>query len=139
MRRSTSLISAVDPPERSSLLRISISASMRAVICRSIDACTVQYTKKPRTTAEVASSAAYRRASPKLAVPINLRGSSKDISDSPDGVDQLLLAPGAHLRPQPADMGFDDLGLRVEMKFPHPLEQHRPRHHTPGIAHEIFE
>src|SRR6476619_49115 len=93
----------------------------------------------PKTTADTARRVAYRRASPKLAVRINLRGRPNDIPHSPNCVNKLLLAGRADLGAEPADVGFDNFRLGVEVEFPDPLQQHGPRHHATCVAHEIFE
>src|SRR5205085_12241462 len=49
------------------------------------------------------------------------------------------LEPLLQLAPQAADMDVDDVGPRIEMIVPHLLEQHRPGHHPPLVAGEIFE
>ena len=36
-------------------------------------------------------------------------------------------------------MGFHDFRLRIEMKFPDMLQQHRPGHDVVRVLHEIFK
>ncbi len=36
-------------------------------------------------------------------------------------------------------MHIDDIGLGIEMIFPHAFQQHGAGDHLPGMAHQIFQ
>src|ERR1700704_2786121 len=75
----------------------------------------------------------------KLAVRIVLGRRANDIAGSPDCMDEFLFGSAVEFCAQPADVSFHNLRLRIEMKVPHVLQQHRPRHYTAGIAHQVFK
>src|SRR5262249_41144057 len=64
---------------------------------------------------------------------------SEDISHAADRVQQLLLERAIDLLAQAADEHVYDVGLRVEVVFPHAREDHRLRHDAAAVAHQIFE
>src|SRR5215469_799236 len=93
----------------------------------------------PRSSAEPANRPAYNTASAKLAVRKILNGRSKNIARAPNCVDQLWLAFQTDFGTKPTHMGLDDLGFRVKMKVPDPLEQHCSGYHALRVAHEAFK
>ena len=50
-----------------------------------------------------------------------------------------VLAPLVDLLTQTADVDVDDIRLRIEVVIPHLLQQHRPRHHLAGMAHQVLQ
>src|SRR6266850_5754999 len=89
--------------------------------------------------APVTNSVAYHSASrsPNARVKTGLR--SEDIAHAADRVQQLLLERPIDLLAQPADEDVDDVGLRVEIVFPHVRQDHRLRDDASGVAHHVFE
>src|SRR5579859_4658761 len=75
----------------------------------------------------------------KLEVRKNLAGRTKAISRAAHRVDQLRPAVPGDLPAQPADMAFDDIGMRVEMQVPDIFQEHGARHDLAGMPHQIFE
>src|SRR6204780_4111230 len=59
--------------------------------------------------------------------------------DPADRVDERVGLRTVDLAPDASDINVDDVGRGVKVQIPYMLQQHRPRHHLPGIAHEIFE
>ena len=53
--------------------------------------------------------------------------------------EDVLQGTAIDLLPQARDMHVDDIGLRIEVIVPDRFEQHGPRHHLPGMAHQVLE
>src|SRR3954464_8975328 len=91
---------------------------------------------KTMAMAPATNRVAYQSASRS---PKNSGLGPEDIADASHGVQQLLLERAIELFAQPADEHVDDVGLRVEVVFPHVRQDHRLRHDLAGVAHQIFE
>src|SRR5882757_9735827 len=67
-------------------------------------------------------------------------GRTENVAGTSHGMDELRLAPATtDLAAQPADMRLDDVGLGIEVKIPHALEQHCARDHAIGMTHEKLQ
>src|SRR3954470_13510652 len=95
-------------------------------------------TKPPRITKESANTAAKSADSLKPSVRKNLFR-TQNISRAAHGVDQLAAETAIHFAAQPAQMGFYDIGARIEMQVPDIFQQHGAGHHPAHIAHQIFQ
>src|SRR6202158_3282393 len=91
------------------------------------------------TRVEAPKRTAYSAERRKLVVRSSLIGRTEAIPGAAHGVDQLGRKAAVDLAAQAADMGLDDIGLRVEVKFPDVLQQHSAGDDAAGVAHEIFE
>src|ERR1700758_4946346 len=60
-------------------------------------------------------------------------------SHAADGMNERIGLLVVDLLAHAADVNVDDVGGGIEMKVPHVLQQHRPRHDLALVAHEIFE
>src|ERR1700736_5077684 len=102
-----------------------------------------QYITANRTIAELPNRKAYSNASRKLVVRTRSAHPwrfTQAVSGAAHRLDQArLVVLVIELAAQAADMGLDDRGVRVEMKLPDMLQQHRPRDDLPRVAHQIFE
>src|SRR5271168_648956 len=101
------------------LMSASIAPTSAAVSVSS----TIQYTAasntQERTRKRVANSAADR----KLSVLKILVGRKKLVPGPANRLNDVELEAMIHLGAQPADVAFDDAGLRIEMYTPHVLQQ----------------
>ena len=61
------------------------------------------------------------------------------IPRSTNGVDKIAAKTSVNLGTQSADIGFHDVGLGVEMKFPDFFKKHCSGYDPVGIAHEVFQ
>src|SRR5581483_9064369 len=68
-----------------------------------------------------------------------LAGSPEAIADAADGMDQRIGLLVVDLAAHPPDIDVDDVGRRIEVQIPDVLQQHRARHHTALVAHQIFQ
>src|SRR3954465_4401801 len=91
--------------------------------------------KRNSANADAPNRSAQNAASRKLAALSSLLGRTEAVSRAANGLDQV----GSDLGAQPAHVGLDHAGLRIEMEVPHLLEQHCARHHAPGVAQEVLE
>src|SRR5579875_3596591 len=92
-----------------------------------------------RISTETPNSPAYSTVTRKLEVRSTLGRMTDTIAGTAHGLDQLRLEPLVDLAAQSTDIGLDAVGARIEMEIPDMLEQHRARHHLPGMPHQIFE
>src|SRR5690606_288861 len=93
-----------------------------------------------RMATDVTKTAAYHASSRNVVLRRKLAGrSAKAITRAPHRADEVVVEIPVDLRAQPAHVGLDDRGVRVEMEIPHALEQHGARHHLPGVAHQVLE
>src|SRR6267142_4981394 len=126
-------------------------APTSAAVCVSL---TIQYTTPSRTQERikkrVAKSAAERKLSvlnTRVSCPINYSLAApclfvwrkESVSGAADGLDHIEFKALIDFTAQPADVAFDDAGLRIEMDAPHAFQQHAPRQHPIRVAHEVFQ
>src|SRR5260370_14556366 len=74
--------------------------------------------------------------------PIDLRIRSslfKDITHSPDSMDQFCRVVLVDLIPQPAHQHVHDVRLRVEAVAPYMLQDHCLRHDSVGSSQDVFQ
>ena len=64
---------------------------------------------------------------------------SDHIASTANRLDCVGIKSSIELRSQSAEVGFNDVRLGIEIEVPHPFEQHSPRHHPAGIAHQLGE
>src|SRR5580692_8468465 len=64
---------------------------------------------------------------------------TENIADAAHCMNYLCFGGAAHFRAQPANVGFNDIGLRVEAQFPHVLQEHRARYNASGILQKILQ
>src|SRR6202011_1456551 len=69
----------------------------------------------------------------------NLARRMQAVADVAHGMHQGLTEGLIDLRPQPADVGIDDAGLRIELEVPDAFEQHRSGYNTALVPHQHFE
>src|ERR1700730_8635834 len=99
----------------------------------------IQYTTPSSTQERTRKRVANRVADRKLSVLNTLVGRKKFIPGAADRLNHVEFEALIDFTAQPADMAFDDAGLRIEMNAPHVLQQHPPRQHPILVAHEILE
>src|SRR4051794_36643950 len=99
----------------------------------------------PRTNS-VAYQSAIRSPNPPRSVgPERTRnGESKgsdteDVPHAANRLQQLALERAIDLLAQAAHQHVDDVGLRVEVVFPHVRQDHRLRDDLSGVAHQVLE
>src|SRR5579864_8834902 len=92
-----------------------------------------------RMSTSVAKRPAKISVSRKLQVRKSLVGRTDRISRAANRMDELDRKALVDFHPEAAQMGFDDVGLRVEMIVPDIFEKHRPGHDLSGVPHQIFE
>src|SRR5258708_10904051 len=100
---------------------------------------TIQYTTPSKTQERIRKRVANSAADRKLSVLNTLVWRKEFISGAADGLNHIELKAVIDLTAQPADVAFDDAGLRIEMDAPHVFQQHAPREHPARIAHEILQ
>src|SRR5579863_9623081 len=100
---------------------------------------TIQYTTPSKTQERIRKRVANSAADRKLSVLNTLVGRKKFVSGAADRLNHVEFEAMIDFAAQPADVAFDDAGLRIEMNSPHVLQQHAPREHPIRIAHEILE
>src|ERR1700722_10503270 len=100
---------------------------------------TIQYTTPSSTQERIRKRVANSVADRKLSVLNTLVGRKKFISGAADRLNHIEFEALIEFTAQPADMAFNDAGLRIEMDAPYVLQQHPPRQHPVLVAHEIFE
>src|SRR5688572_15756034 len=64
---------------------------------------------------------------------------AKNIPDAADGLDQLGRVIAIKMVPQSADQHVHEIGLRVKVVVPKPLEEVELRKHAVLVAHEQLE
>src|SRR4051794_17919707 len=101
--------------------------------------CMAKNTTTPSTASPRRSAPRFANAIRYAALDRQLRIAGHAVADAAHRLDQVGLAAFVELRAQAADVGFDDVGLRIEVVVPHPLEEHGPGHHSPFVAHQFFE
>src|SRR5258707_9073028 len=85
---------------------------------------TIQYTAPSNTQERIRKRVANSAADRKLSVLNTLVGRKELISGAANGLDYVEFKTMIDLTAQPADVAFDDAGLRIEMDTPHVLQQH---------------
>src|SRR6266851_5828568 len=100
---------------------------------------TIQYTTPSNTQERIRKRVANNAADRKLSVLNTLVGRKEFISGAADGLNHIELEAMIDFAAQPADVAFDDAGLRIEMDAPHVFQQHPPRKHPIWVAHEILQ
>src|ERR1700688_3925856 len=100
---------------------------------------TIQYTTPSRTQERIRKRVANSAADRKLSVLNTLVGRKELISGATDRLNHIELKAMIDFAAQPADVAFDDAGLRIEMNAPHVFQQHAPREHPVRVAHEILQ
>ncbi|KAH2824674.1 hypothetical protein KXV85_000461, partial [Aspergillus fumigatus] len=78
-----------------------------------------------------------RSAAPRSGVPTSWL--AHPITHAAHGFDGIAGKTLVQLGTQTAHMGFDNLGLGIEMEVPDPLKQHGPRHESAALAHQLFQ
>src|SRR4030081_923722 len=101
-------------------------APIRAAVCVSF---TIQYTTPSKAQERIRKRVAKSAADRKLSVLNTLGGRKEFISGAANGLDYVEFKAMIDLAAQPADMAFDDAGLRIEMYAPHIFQQHPSRKH----------
>src|SRR2546426_838888 len=101
--------------------------------------CMARNTIRPSTASPTASAPKFANAIRYAALDRQLCIAGHPIADSAHGLDEVGFAALVQLGAQSADMGFDDIGLRIEMIAPHPLEKHGAGDDAAIIAHQFFE
>src|SRR6266852_7530569 len=128
-----------NPSPRKPFLMVLMSASIAptsAAVCVSF---TIQYTTPSKTQERIRKRVANSAADRKLSVLNTLVGRKKFISGAADCLNHVEFKAMIDFTAQPADVAFDHAGLRIEMDAPHVLQQHAPREHPIGVAHEILQ
>src|ERR1700716_88560 len=92
-----------------------------------------------RTIALNVNVAAYQRLSRtvKLCQSRSIRFS--DIPHSSNGVDELDRKTFVYFRPKSVNKDIDNISLRIEMKVPNMLQNHRLGHRTANVPEQEFE
>src|ERR1700694_2452827 len=106
--------------------------------CRKVEARRKYASAKSETVLRM-KNAEYHSASRKLIVLRNGSRAPENISDSPDGMNNLCGKIPVDLVAQPADQHVNDVGLRIEAVVPDVFQNHCFRHRTARITHQIFE
>lgn len=81
----------------------------------------------------------YRSASRVAVLLKKLAARMNCITRIAHGMEQRCFKGLVDLRPQSADVRFDNGTLRVEIEVPYPLKEHCPRQHPTLIAHQEFQ
>src|SRR5882757_9397905 len=100
---------------------------------------TIQYTTPSKTQDRIRNRVANSAAERKLSVLKTLVGRKESVSGTANRLNHVEFEAMIDLTAQPADVAFDDAGLRIEMDAPHVLQQHAPREHPIRVAHEILQ
>src|SRR5258708_22659470 len=100
---------------------------------------TIQYTTPSKNQDRIRNRAANSAAERKLSVLNTLVGRKESISGTANRLNHVEFEAMIDFPAQPADVAFDDAGLRIEMDAPHVLQQHAPREHPIRAAHEILQ
>src|SRR5512132_3706127 len=139
MRRAIVSETPCNPSSEASPTSASSSASISRSNFWAMEEAVDQYTTPKSTVTASANNDACITASRKL-VPRKSSGRrTETISHATNGDDQLAREPLIDLVPQATDMRFHDRGLRIEMKVPNLLEEHRPGDHLARITHQEFK
>src|SRR3989304_8580300 len=94
---------------------------------------------KSRIATDAPKTTTYHARRRKLVLRKKLCGDTNGVSGAAHRMDQFFAELPINLGAQPADVGLDHTGVRVEVEFPDVLQKHGPRHHLSGIAHQILE
>src|SRR2546426_478447 len=82
---------------------------------------------------------AYQRLSRTPMFRRNRSSRPKDISNSADRVNHGAILILIHLAAQPMDQNIHDICLRIEAVIENVFKNHRFRHWTIGVAHQVLE
>src|SRR5512132_4222651 len=139
MRRAIVSATPCTPSADASLTSDASSTSISWSNCSAIEEAVDQYTTPNRTVTDNANNSAWTMASRKL-VPRKRSGRrTQAVSYAANSDDQFVREALIDLVPQATDMRFHDRGLRVEVKVPNLLEEHRPGNDLTGITHQEFQ
>src|SRR3972149_10610519 len=94
---------------------------------------------KSRIATDAPKTAAYHTSKRKPVLRKKLLADIQRVPRAAHRVYQVIIEFPVNLGAQPADVGLDHAGVRIEMKSPDVLQEHGPRHHLPGIAHQVLE
>src|SRR6202166_1959486 len=100
---------------------------------------TIQYTTPSKTQERIRKRVAKSVADRKLSVLNTLVGRKEFVSGAANGLNHVEFKAMIDFTAQPADVAFDDAGLRIEMDAPYVFQQHPSRKHPIRITHEIFQ
>src|SRR3979411_1585584 len=107
-----------NPPERNSCSSSVISDSLRRASCCSRTERVLQNVTAPKSSTDAPNRIAYRAERRKVAVRTILGRRTKQVSCAAHCFQELNIEPLVDLGSKPADMGFDDVGSRIEVKLP---------------------
>src|SRR5882762_8135629 len=131
---------ACRPPGRAACESASISVisfDTVASICCSMNLAVDQKTTPNSSRKLTPVRAAYMRVSRKLDVRNSLGRCTETIARAAHGMNQRTGASLVDLAAQPADVGLDHVRVRVEVKVPNVLQQHRASHHLVGVPRQV--
>src|SRR5713226_592205 len=100
---------------------------------------TIQYTTPSKTQERIRKRVANSAADRKLSVLNTLVGRNEFISGAADRLNHIEFKAMIEFAAQPADVAFDNAGLRIEMDAPDVFQNHAPRKHAIRVAHEILQ
>src|SRR4030095_15495308 len=83
--------------------------------------------------------AEYQKVSRKARVLWTRLKNLEGIAHSPVGLNQFFLEVAVHLVAQPGNQHVDDVGQRIEVVTPDVFYNHRLRHDSAGVAHQVFQ
>src|SRR5262245_55872840 len=93
-----------------------------------------------KTAMTVAAISTAKPSASRTAVRLKTSATIVDaIAGTPGRVDQVVGERPINLGAQPRNVSLDDAGLGIEMEVRDALEQHRPGHDAPLVAHEKLE
>src|SRR5882757_2034198 len=132
-------MASYSPSSRKPLMTVEISASLALVSAALCVPSTIQstvHTSIPVSARNKNANSAARRKTSDL---MTLIGRKQSISDASHGLNGIDGETVVELRPQAAEVAFNDAGVRIKMNFPHILEKHLAGDETIGVSHHVFQ
>src|SRR5882757_8081949 len=135
----TTLMASCSPSSRKPLMIVEISASFAPVSAARCVPSTIQRTVQMSMPVSARNRNANSAARRKTSDLMTLIGRKQPISDASHGLNGIDRETVIELRPQTAEVAFNDAGMRIKMNLPHVLEQHLARDETIGVSHHVFQ